>query len=113
MNESAPENPSQAAKDHLDKACRARDKSVRLAWAITIAEALLLAVAALALADYWLMLPLRIRIPGVAGLGLVALFGIWRLVRFYRRRSKLKDTALDIEAQRPELGCDISTAAEY
>ena len=64
MNESAPDHPSHIAKQRLRDACRARDKSVRLAWAITIGEALLLAVAAIALMDYWLMLPLRYRWAG-------------------------------------------------
>ncbi|PYI82951.1 MAG: hypothetical protein DME26_16040, partial [Verrucomicrobia bacterium] len=113
MNESAPDHPSHIAKQRLRDTCRARDKSVRLAWAITIGEALLLAVAAIALMDYWLMLPLRYRWAGTVGLAVLALFGIWRLIRFYRHPSRMKDAALDVEGQRPELGCEISTAAEY
>ena len=85
MNESAPQNPAPAAPPPLDAARRTRRKSVRLAWAITICEAVLLAAAAIVLMDYWLMLPVRIRVAGVAGLGGLALFGVWRLVRFYRK----------------------------
>jgi hypothetical protein len=113
MNESAANDPSKLARSRLTEACRTKDTSVRLAWAITIGEALLLGVLAAALLDYWLMLPIWLRTTGASFIAAMALFGIWRLLRFYRRPTPMKEAALDLEAQRPEFGCEISTAAEY
>jgi hypothetical protein len=111
MSES--KSPSEAAKKRLTEACRTKDTSVRLAWAITIGEALLLGVAAVALMDYWLMLPVWMRLLAAGIMSVLALLGIYRLIRFFRRPTKLKEAALDVEAAKPELGCEISTAAEY
>src|SRR5665811_1959988 len=111
MKDSSPS--SEFAKKRLAEACRTKDSSVRLAWAITLGEALLLGILAVALMDYWLMLPVWTRSVGAAVLGLLTVVGIYRLVRVYRRPTRLKEAALDVEAQRPDLGCQISTAAEY
>lgn len=111
---SAPENdPSGIARRRLTEACRTKDTSVRLAWAITVCEAILLAGFALALIDYWLMLPVLLRSVGALGLATLAAVGVIRLVRFYRRPTRLKEAALDIESERPDYGCEVSTAAEY
>ena len=104
---------SKAAKRRLTEACHTKDTSVRLAWAITVCEAILLGIIALALVDYWLMLPVALRSLGATGLALLAAIGVIRLVRFYRRPTALKEAALDLESERPEIGCEISTAAEY
>lgn len=109
----SPNDPSKLAQTRLAEACQTKDTSVRLAWAITICEAILLGVFAIALADYWLMLPVWIRSSGGLIVASLAGIGIFRLVRFYRRPTRLKEAALDVEAQRPALGCEISTAAEY
>lgn len=113
MNPSPENNSPKIAKRKLAEACRTKDTSVRVAWAITICEAILLAAAALALIDYWLMLPVWMRTAGAFGLAGLAALGGFRLYRFYRRPTRLKEAALDVEAQRPELGCEVSTAAEY
>src|SRR2546425_8240256 len=113
MKESSANESSKFAKERLLDACHTKDKSTRLAWAITIGEAVLLGVLALALIDYWLMLPVYLRSLGAVALAGFAVAGLFRLVRFYRRPTRLKEAALDVEAQRPELGCEISTAAEY
>ncbi|MBM3835479.1 MAG: DUF4175 family protein [Verrucomicrobia bacterium] len=108
-----PNDSAKTAQVRLTEACKTKDTSLRLAWAITIGEAILLAVLALALVDYWLMLPVWMRTGGalfLAGLGAI---GIFRLVRYYRRPTRLKEAALDVEATKPEMGCEISTAAEY
>ncbi|MEW6159717.1 MAG: DUF4175 family protein, partial [Verrucomicrobiota bacterium] len=111
MNES--QDPSHIAKTKLEQAAKTKDKSVRLAWAITLCEAVLLSVFAIALIDYWLMLPVTLRsIAALMLAGLIGL-GIYRLIRFFRRPTRLKEAALDVEATKPDLGCEISTAAEY
>ncbi len=113
MNSSPENDPGQSAKKRLTEVCRTKDTSLRLVWAITIGEAILLAAFVLALMDYWLMLPIWMRTTGAIGLSLLAAIGLYRLVRFYRRPTRLKEAALDLEAEKPELGCEVSTATEY
>src|SRR6478609_9515632 len=113
MSPAFQDDPSHNAKRRLSDACRTKDSSKRLAWAITSGEAVLLGVAAVALADYWLMLPVWMRTVAAAGLAVIALAGLYRLVRFVRRPTRLKAAALDLEATRPDRGCEVSTAAEY
>src|SRR5437763_1596717 len=113
MSDSFQDDAPQAAKRRLTDACRTKDTSVRLAWAITVSEAVLLGIAAVALVDYWLMLPVWMRTLAAASMGLLCLLGLYRLIKFMRRPTQLKEAALDVEAARPELGCQISTAAEY
>jgi hypothetical protein len=113
MSEPFQNDPSASAKKRLADASRTKDTSMRLAWAITLCEAVLLGVLAVALMDYWLMLPVWIRAIGASAVALLAAFGIYRLIRFWRRPTPLKEAALDLEKQRPELGCTVSTAAEY
>jgi hypothetical protein len=112
-SESFQDNVSESARKQLNQACRAKDKSVRLAWAITAGEAVLLGAVVVALADYWLMLPVWMRSTGAAVLALITLVGIARMVRFLRRPTRLKEVALDAESATPGLGCEVSTAAEY
>ena len=113
MNASPASDPSTRAKKRLIEACRTKDVSVRLAWTITACEGVLLAGLALALIDYWLMLPVLWRSVGALGLAGLAAVSVFRFFRFYRRPTRLKEAALDMESERPELGCEISTAAEY
>src|ERR1041385_3035428 len=113
MSESFQDDASTSARKQLTNACRTKDTSVRLAWAITVGEAILIGIAAVALMDYWLMLPVWMRTTAAGVIALLAGAGLYRLIRFCRRPTPLKEAALDIEATRPDLGCEVSTAAEY
>lgn len=113
MNSPSENEPSKLARKRLAEVCRRMDSSARAAWMLATGEILLLAVLALALLDYWLILPVTFRAIGAGALASLVLFGLIRLVRFYRRPTRLKEGALRVESQRPELGCEISTSAEY
>jgi hypothetical protein len=113
MSDAFQDDSSKIAKKRLHAVCRTKDTSVRLAWAITTGEAVLLGVLAVALVDYWLMLPVWIRTIAAAVIATLAVLGMFRLVRFFRRPTPLKEAALDVESAHPEAGCEISTAAEY
>jgi hypothetical protein len=108
-----PNDPSDLAKQSLASACRAIDRATRLRWVMVTAQLLVLAVIALGLIDYWLILPVSLRALGAAGLALLAVVGAIRLIRFMLRPTGLKQGALTLESQRPELGCEVSTTAEY
>ncbi len=113
MSAPSENDPSNLAKQRLSQACRAMDKSARAGWVMMACEAVLLAMLALALADYWLMMPVWLRTAGTLGLAVLVVIGIVRLVRYCRRPIRLKQGALAIESRRPDLGCEVSTAAEY
>ncbi len=113
MKEPSENDPSNLARQRLAQACEAMDKTTRFGWAMMVGEAALLAMLGLAVADYWLMMPVLLRTAGSLGLALLLIIGVVRLVRFYRRPTRLKQGALVIESGRPELGCEVSTAAEY
>src|SRR5579859_1228025 len=113
MNSPSENDPSNLAKNRLAEVCRRMDISTRVGWALAIGETLLLVAFGLALLDYWLILPIGLRAIGALILASLILLGLVRLVRFYRRPTHLKQGALRVESQRPELGCEISTAAEY
>ena len=78
MNDS---HSSEFAKKRLAAACRTKDTSMRLAWAITLSEALLLGVLAVALIDYWLMLPCLGAVSRGGSLGFARGFWAYRLIR--------------------------------
>ncbi|MHC1767759.1 MAG: DUF4175 family protein [Verrucomicrobiia bacterium] len=113
MSDSFENQRPEVAKRRLTEASRSKDLSARLAWTLGIGEGILLAIGAVALADYWLVLPVWIRSIAAGVVALLALSGIVRLAGFLRRPTAIKEAALDLEAARPELGCEISTAAEY
>jgi len=104
---------SQYNADRLETARRDMDRARRLAWVVNLCAAVLAIILAVALVDDWWLLPLAARIAGVGLTGLLALFGVARLVQFMRHPTSAKQVALDLEAHRPELGCVVSTAAEY
>jgi hypothetical protein len=104
---------SQYNADRLETARRAKDRARRLAWVVSFCAAGLGLILAAALVDYWWLLPLATRIAGVGLIGLLAVFGLARLAQFMLHPTSAKQIALDLEAQRPELGCVVSTAAEY
>ncbi|MHB8521273.1 MAG: hypothetical protein ACYDH9_11025 [Limisphaerales bacterium] len=78
-------DPSEPARSLLLDAFRAKHASVRLAWAITVCEAVLLAALAVGLIDFWLMLPVLLRSAAALGLTFLTAVGVIRLVNFYRR----------------------------
>jgi hypothetical protein len=110
--EPAPEAAA-SARRLLGHACRNKNASARLAAVCRAGEAILVAALVLALADYWLILPALLRWAGALVLLLLAMRGAARWLRHKRRPGGLKQAALDLERQRPETGCEVSTAAEY
>lgn len=107
------DNAPRYAKNKLREASRAKDESRRVTVGFRTAAAALVVVLAIALLDYWFMLPMGARLGGMAVLAVLIGAGFWQLGRSFTRPTPLKEAALDAEAQRPELGCEISTAAEY
>ena len=61
MNTPSGDDSANLAKERLARACRDLDRSTRLRWALVVGEVLLLALLGLALADYWLILPVALR----------------------------------------------------
>jgi hypothetical protein len=104
---------SQYNADRLETARRAKDRARRLAWVAALCATALGLILVAALVDDWWLLPLAGRIAGVGLLALLAVCGLARLILFMLHPSSAKEVALDLEAQRPELGCVVSTAAEY
>src|SRR5687768_6708667 len=72
--------------DQLEKD---RRRSIRIAWGITIGEAILLGAMIYVFVDYWLMLPIRFRVAGLSGLGVLTLIILFRIVRFHRSLLRL------------------------
>jgi hypothetical protein len=66
-----------------------------------------------ALLDYWLMLVPSVRYGGLAAMCVLVGGGVFKLVKIWKRPTPLKEAALDAEAIKPDLGCELSTAAEY
>lgn len=70
------------------KQAKGATKPTWLAWAVTLAEVVLLGGFALALSRYWLMLPIKMRTTAGSCLGLAAAIVFFRMFRFYRRRKR-------------------------
>src|SRR6185436_16190382 len=104
---------SKFANERLEAARRAKDMSKRLAWAGTIGAIGLLVLLGLALVDYWIVLSVPARAGGALLLAGLIGYGLFRFVTYWRQPTRLKEVALDAEAQRPDAGCVVSTAAEY
>ncbi len=101
------------AKTQLSSASLAKSRAQTTVWVTSIAGLLILIILGVALADYQWLLPRWARFAGFALLLLLALAGLARLVWLWRRPATLKEVALDAEARDRNLGCTISTAAEY
>src|ERR1041385_5146104 len=86
------ETPISSAGEREAGASRAPSRS--LAWAITLGEAILWGTLAWFFAEYWLMLPVRYRVGGILFLASLAAIGIFRVVRFYRRLSRVNKAGL-------------------
>jgi len=104
---------AQLAYQKLRVACRIKDRSRRSAWAFWILALVLIVVLAVALVDYWLVLPAGVRGACTGLLALLFVGGLVRFLQLIRRPTSVKEVALDTESAQPNLGCTVSTAAEY
>src|SRR5882724_5128245 len=104
---------SQFTKERLEVARRARDRFHLLSRCITVGAILIGTLLLLALADYWLLLPVAARFVAAGVLALLAGFGLFKFSSAWRHPGNLKQAALEIEAGHPDLGCVVSTASEY
>src|SRR5438093_2695622 len=98
MNHSVANDSSPVTEKCVRETCGSRLPSRSLAWAITIGEAILWGTLAWFFADYWLMLPVRYRLGGILVLVNLAVIGLFRLVRFYRRFPRLNGAGLKTRA---------------
>lgn len=106
-------SPEQLARERLAAASHAKDRARRAAW-ITLAVALVtIVLLAVAVADYWVVLPMGVRLAGLAVVALLVGVGTARTVRLLLEHTPIKEAALDAEQVDPRLGCMVSTAAEY
>ncbi len=99
--------------DRLETARMAKDRARRLAFISSLCAVALGFALAIAVGDYWWQLPAPARLVGIGGLGLIGIFGCVRLWHLLYHPTSAKQVALELETQRPELGCVVSTAAEY
>jgi hypothetical protein len=107
-------NPAaENARRQLAAAGRRKDFARRVGTGLAAGSLMILAVLLVALADYWLMLPAPARWTALVVLAGLLVYGLVRLVRVLRHPTGLKEAALDVEAGSPDLGCEVSTAAEY
>jgi hypothetical protein len=105
--------PADQARSRLAKTASRKDAARRTGLAAATVAGLLLGSLAVMLLDYGLMLPLGVRIAAWATLVLGLAAGTHRWLNLSRRKTALKEAALDIESARSGLGCEVSTAAEY
>ncbi|MSU32070.1 MAG: hypothetical protein EXS25_05310 [Pedosphaera sp.] len=101
------------ARRTLSAAAHRKDVARRVGVGLAAGSSVLLVLLTLALTDYWLIVP-----PWIRGLGLIVICGfLVGAVRFVARilgqSAGLKEVALDAEGRVSDLGCEVSTAAEY
>ncbi|HVK57606.1 MAG TPA: DUF4175 family protein, partial [Candidatus Kapabacteria bacterium] len=104
---------SSLAKTKLQKASRAKQSATMTALALSTAAVAMVVVIFFALLDYFLMLVPSIRVGGLIATCVLVGLGVFKLVKHLKRPTHLKEAALDAEATKPEIGCELSTAAEY
>lgn len=105
--------PSDQARNRLARTADRKDAARRTGLAAATMAGLLLGLLLVMLLDYGLLLPTAVR-AAAAGTLLLALVAGWRRWEAARRRrTSLKEAALDIESARPGLGREVSTASEY
>lgn len=105
--------PPSSIRQELVRAAERRDRSRRQAVALTVAGVAGLVLLVGVLLDYvWLLSP-SIRGGWAALLVLVGGVGAAAWAVWGRRRTSIKEAALEVEASRSETGCEVSTAAEY
>ena len=101
------------ARRTLSAAAHRKDFARRAGVGLAAGSSVLLVLLALALTDYWLIVP-----PWIRGIGLIVICGflvgaVRFIVRILGQSTGLKEVALDAEGRVTDLGCDVSTAAEY
>ena len=104
---------SQYTADRLETARRTKDTVRRLSSLLLLIGVMAMAVLAVATVDYQFLLSGNTRIVGFTVFAGCVVVGGLRLFRLIRHRSTIKEVALDLESYRSELGCMISTSAEY
>lgn len=101
------------AKQRLADASRTKDTARRLALFSLTAAAALAFLLAVAVVDYWIILPAWARVAGLLLASAAIVAGALRFRASLRQPTRLKEAALDMEAGNPAAGCELSTAAEY
>lgn len=104
---------SRFAKDRLREASRAKHGARLMVVVLGTAALALLLVLSVAMLDYWFMLVPPVRFGALGVLGALVIGGAYKIIKTLRQPTALKDAALDAEADKPDLGCELSTAAEY
>ena len=105
--------PAQYTAERLASLRRTKNRATRLAWGAGALALVAGAVVVLAaLDDRWLLSP-AVREGGAGLLALLLLLAVSRLWQLGRQSGDDKAMALELERRRPELGCVVSTAAEY
>jgi hypothetical protein len=105
--------PADQARRQLAQNAGRKDSARRTGAVAAMAAGLLLGSLAVMLVDYALLLPIGVRVLAWLGLLVGLALGLRQGVRLRRQVTPLKEAALDLESTRPELGCEVSTAAEY
>jgi Domain of unknown function (DUF4175) len=104
---------SEYTADRLESARRTKSRVRLLTCAIVVGTVVLAVILTAALIDYWWLLSFAERCVALAIMASLAVFGAVRFGRYLLHPISAKQVALEMEAQRPELGCVVSTAAEY
>lgn len=104
---------SKLACSQLAAAGRTRDQTTRFVAALNVGAALVFLFVLVALVDYWVLLPIAARWLAAGTLTALLVTGIVKWIQLGRHPSSLKQAALDLEAAQPQIGCEVSTAAEY
>ena len=105
--------PADQARRQLAQTAGRKDAARRTGAVAAMVAGLLLGSLAVMLVDYKLLLPTGVRVLAWLGLLVGLALGLRQWLRLRRQATPLKEAALDLESTRPELGCEVSTAAEY
>ena len=105
--------PADQARRQLAQTAGRKDTARRTGAVAAMVAGLLLGSLAVMLVDYKLLLPTGVRVLAWLGLLLGLVLGVRQWLRLRQQATPLKEAALDLESTRPELGCEVSTAAEY
>ena len=111
--ENSGSNTPEFAQKKLREASQAKQSATVLAVTLSTAAVGLVVLMFFALLDYWLMLVPSVRYGGLIAMCVLVGGGVYKLVKALKRPTPLKEAALDAEAMKPDLGCELSTAAEY